>query len=140
MPRHKRVYRHKRRYGRYGGFRGFHRVRHSAKIPLEMVIAGASIPFTPPQDGWRSIVDELSSAGSPQDKGKNIIRYLSQGFMGFDPSNPSAFNAFAAINPFDLSSARYTKMLLYAGLISMVRKRIVHLPMKKIPILGRYIS
>jgi hypothetical protein len=46
----------------------------------------------------------------------------------------------ATLNPFNMEAVRYTKMLAVAALISRVRKRFVHIPMKKVPFVGRYIS
>jgi hypothetical protein len=98
-----------------------------------MAITGISIPFTPVAPGWPSLYERIKE-GNIQES----MYVLKKGFLNMDPDG--SINFPDLINPFDVNAGKFVKMLLYASLISKVRKRFVKLPMKKIPFIGRYIS
>jgi hypothetical protein len=127
MPKKRSV----RRYGRR-----LKRRFSKAKVPFETLIAAGVIPFTPAQTGWRS--DWLLS-GNLQE----ITNQLKSGFLGMD-INTGAIDIMGALNPFEMNKARFSKMLLYASLLGMVRRKITGrytAPLfKKIPIIGRIVS
>jgi hypothetical protein len=124
-----------RRYGRR-----FKRKASKAKVPFEVLIAGGSIPFT----------DAASGISSPYDRAVNgdyvgVMDALKVGFLGFEPGrNTQTMNIMAALNPFDFEHARYSKMLLYAGLLGTVRKKLTgrytNKLFAKIPLIGRWVS
>jgi len=112
------------------------RTRRQAKIPLEVAIAGLSIPFTGAASGFASPVECVQKQDFT-----GLADNLKVGFLGFKPArNASEFDLFRALNPFDMQVGRYYKMLIVAGLISKLRKRLVRIPFKKVPLIGRYIS
>lgn len=112
------------------------RRRVKPKIPLEVAGAGIAIPFVPARDGWASIYDDIQS-GNLQDIGN----LLAMGFAGIDTTGGGEpLNVMNMLNPFDLNTARYTKMLIWAGIASKVRKKFVKLPMSRVPLIGKYIS
>jgi hypothetical protein len=124
-----------RRYGKR-----FKRKASKAKIPFEVLIAGGSIPFTPAASGISSIFDSAQNGDFV-----GVADALKVGFLGMKPArNTSEFDLMAAINPFNFESARYTKMLIYAGLIGSIRRKIsgryTNKLFAKIPLLGRWVS
>jgi hypothetical protein len=125
----------KRSYGRR-----FKRRASKAKMPFEVLIAGASIPFTPAATGYRGIYDAAINGDMI-----GVMDELKTGFLGFDPArNTQTFNLMAALNPFDFEHARFSKMLLYAGLLGSVRKKLTgrytSKMFSKIPLIGRWVS
>lgn len=112
---------------------GRSRTRHKRTIPLEVVVAGVAIPFTPATEGWNTPMAYVQGGDY-----EGAMNALKQGFLGMQPDG--SMDLMRTLNPFDFNTARYTKMLIAAGLVSKVRKRLVHIPLDKIPIVGRYIS
>jgi hypothetical protein len=104
---------------------------------MEMLLGAAAIPFTPGYpDGLSPI--QLAQNGD----GQGLMSTLVHGFTGFNIGS-GQFNPMAALNPFEFNTARYTKILLWTGLMGMVRKKLVpkssHL-IRKVPIIGRWVS
>lgn len=110
--------------------------RGNPKIPFETLIAGASIPFTPAQPGWQR--DWILSGNI-----REIMNQLQSGFLGMD-INTGRIDLLAALNPLNFDKARFTKMLLFASLLGMARRKIIGRytsPLfKKIPLIGRWVS
>jgi hypothetical protein len=125
----------KRSARRYG--RRLKRRFSKAKAPFEMLIAGAAIPFTPAARGWATPYDYAMQGNIT-----GIMHNLKNGFLGIDADQ--SFDLFRTLNPFDMDRARYTKMLIYAGIIGSIRRKITGrytAPLfKKIPIIGRIVS
>ena len=120
--------------------KGYYAGRTKAKIPFEVLIAGGSIPFTPAASGISSIFDSAQNGDFV-----GVADALKVGFLGMKPArNTSEFDLMAAINPFNFESARYTKMLIYAGLIGSIRKKLsgryTNKLFAKIPLIGRWVS
>ena len=74
-----------------------------------------------------------------------LISQLKSGFLGYDIFNTAAgVDIMGALNPFNMERARWTKTLIYAGLIGMVRRKITgrytNPLMKKIPLIGRFVN
>jgi len=111
-----------------------HRKKARRTIPLEVVLTGGAIPFTPARSGWRTPYENIQ-AGDYRYAMGNLVT----GFTPFDPLH-NQLDIIGYLNPFDFERGRYMKMLLYAGLASKVRKKIVRIPFDKIPIIGKYIS
>lgn len=131
MANRKKTRRKPSRFRRFG--RRVARRAAKQKFPLETVIAGAAIPFTPASDGWNSPFGLAQQGGYDQ-----IMPTLAKGFLNMEPNGQ--VNIWGIINPFDFNSARYTKMLIASALVSKVRKKFVHLPLDRIPMVGKYIS
>lgn len=116
--------------------RAYGRLRHrvgKAKIPIEVVVAGISIPFTPAKTGYSMPVNDAKAQNW-----EGVLTQMKSGFLGMESDGSVDF--WSLINPFNMESARYTKMLALAGLISKGRKRIVHLPIGRVPFVGKYLS
>jgi len=124
MPRRKR--RRRRRV-----FRAIR--RRKPKIPLEVAIALGAIPFTPSWTGAKSLVGDAQARDF-----EGLARQLKCGFLGFSPEGN--LDLMGALNPFEPNRARYIKMLIAAGIMSKIRKKMVKIPFEKIPLIGRYIS
>lgn len=92
-----------------------------------------AIPFSGAKSGWQSPIADVQ-----QQNWEGLANNLKSGFLGLNPDG--SFDPFNALNPFNFEDARYSKMLLWSGIMSKVRKRFVRIPMGKIPIVGRYIS
>ena len=107
--------------------------RKKSKIPLETMIALGAIPFTPAANGWGSPFTDIQ-AGNINGVGNN----LKLGFLGID--DQGRFDIAKLLNPFDMNYGRYTKMLIYSGVISKLRKSLVRIPFDKVPLIGKYIS
>ena len=107
--------------------------RKKPKIPLETMVALGAIPFTPAKNGWAT---PLACAQDRHWEG--IGENLKQGFLGINTDG--SFDLFSTLNPFDMNSARYTKMLIMSGVISKFRKKLVRIPFDKVPLIGKYIS
>jgi hypothetical protein len=120
-----------RRYSRFKHRAG------KAKAPLETLVAGALIPFTPAQTGQLSPWDYLQKGDI-----NGVVVQLKSGFLGMDYQGN--IDIAAAINPMNMEKARYVKMLIFGTLLGVVRRKITGkytTPlMKKIPILGRMVS
>lgn len=118
-------------------FRRYHRKK--PKIPLETMIAGASTFFIPAREGYYAPVDHLQSGNV-----KGVLYNYLEGFTGIDMDGGKFdFNLGQTLNPFDFSRARYWKLLLYATLLGIVRKRLVRQSsqlIQKIPLIGRIVS
>jgi hypothetical protein len=123
-----------RRSRRYG--RRLKRRFSKAKVPFETLIAVGTIPFTPAQSGWSS---NWLMSGNIQE----ITNQLKSGFLGMDISNGS-IDLMRALNPFDMERARFTKTIMYATILGMIRRKITGkytAPLfKKIPVIGRIVS
>lgn len=128
MARRRRRKRRRRRIRRWAR-------RRKPKIPLEVLGAGIAIPFVPPRDGWSSPFDAVQS----QDW-RGLGGTLAMGFAGVDTLGGEPMDVFAMLNPFDMSRARYTKMLIWAGVASKIRKKFVRIPFDRVPLVGKYIS
>lgn len=113
------------------------RRRCKAKIPLEVAIAGVAIPITPCKDGMQTPL-QYAQRGDWDGLGTS----LTLGFLGFGTGRQAGvkFDLFKVLNPFDMSRARYSKMLIYAGFLSKVRKKLVHIPFDRVPLIGKYLS
>jgi hypothetical protein len=127
--------RSRRSYGRR-----FKRHVSKAKIPFEVLIAGGSIPFTDAASSISSIYDSARIGDFV-----GVADALKVGFLGMKPArNASEFDLMAALNPFNFESARYTKMLIYAGLLGGIRKKLsgryTNKLFAKIPVIGRWVS
>jgi len=119
----------KRRYTRRAKYR-----RKKRKIPLETIVALGAIPFTPSWTGGRSLI-EYAQTGDYSRVGET----LAHGFLGFAPST-GKFPIMNVLNPFDMGYARFTKMLIWSGVMSKIRKSVVRIPFDKVPLIGKYIS
>lgn len=123
----------RRKYPRRRTYRKKRR-RPKPKIPLEQLAGLIAIPFTPPGSNRQLNIIKLVQANDWSTLG----RYITEGFLGFSDQRP--FNALQTINPLDFSTARWWKILFWAGVVSKVRKRLVRVPMDKIPFLGKFVS
>lgn len=116
-------------------WRGRARRRFStAKVPFEVLIAAGTIPFTPARDGWRS---DWVTSGNFQE----IAAQLKMGFLGMGDGQ---MDIMQTLNPLNMNVARFSKTLIYAALIGMVRRKLTGkytAPLfKKIPFIGRFVS
>jgi len=114
-----------------------------AKVPFEVLIGAATIPFTPAQTGCMTPMEALQQGNMIE-----LMNQLKSGFLGIDIWNRGAGgagpNIMGLLNPFDMECGRFTKTLLYAGLIGMVRRKITgrytNGLFKKIPLIGRIVN
>lgn len=135
MARRRRRFPRIRRYGS--------RLRRrvgKAKVPFEVLIGAGTIPWTPAQSGCMTPVDALQQGNMVE-----LIAQLKSGFLGFDIFNTAAgVDIMGALNPFNMERARWTKTLIYAGLIGMGRRKITgrytNPLMKRIPLIGRFVN
>lgn len=112
-----------------------------ARIPLEVVIAGGATIVTPATEGWGSPMQHMQDGAMDlvaQDYAKGLANITL-------PMNGQAFqfDIVGLLNPFDLNSARYTKMLFWSAIASKVRKKMIPQlgqMMQKVPYLGRFVS
>lgn len=130
----------KRKISRRSYGKRFKRRASKAKIPFEVLIAGGSIPFTDAAPGVSSPFNRAQAGDFV-----GVMDALKVGFLGMNPArNASEFNLMAALNPFDFEHARYSKMLLYAGLMGSIRRkftgRYTNKLFSKIPLVGRWVS
>jgi len=110
------------------------RRRGTRKIPFELAITAGAIPFVKANDGFTYTPLQAIQAGKYEDAMRSLMDGLTPiGWYG-------DVDIIRYLNPFDMSRGRYMKMLLYAGLASKVRKRVVKIPFDRIPIVGRYVS
>ena len=125
----------KRSARRYG--RRLKRRFSKAKVPFETLIAVGTIPFTPAQSGWATPLSDLQAG-----KLDSVMSHMKSGFLGMDPNGN--IDIMGALNPFNMERARYTKTIIYATLLGMVRRKITGrytAPLfKKIPLIGRIVS
>jgi hypothetical protein len=125
----------KRSARRYG--RRLKRRFSKAKVPFETLIAVGTIPFTPAQSGWATPLSDLQAG-----KLDSVMSHMKSGFLGMDPNG--SIDIMGALNPFNMERARYTKTIIYATLLGMVRRKITGrytAPLfKKIPLIGRIVS
>jgi len=129
----KKLVKRKRRR-RPGRVRAYFR-RKKPKIPLEVAIALGVTPLTPAESyGMNSIVTNVQQADW-----EGVRNNLVSGFLGMDWSTGN-IDLVRLLNPFDMERGRYVKMLIAAGVIGKIRKRLVKIPFDKIPFVGRYIS
>lgn len=105
------------------------------KIPLEVAVALGAIPFTPCSEWGAGIIPNIQ-AENPRAAAREAVH----GFIGVDIDYPQGLDVFRTLNPLDFGVARYTKILIMAGIISKFRKSLVKIPMDKIPFIGKYIS
>lgn len=115
-----------------------HRKRTPKTVPFEVLIAAGTIPFTPATNGSKSILGHI------QDQNWDAVgKTLKTGFLGIDYSTDQ-FDIFGMINPMDMEHGRFTKTLIIAGLIGMIRKKLsgkYTAPLfRKIPFIGRWVS
>jgi len=121
----------------YGRKRGFIRRHIKGKVPLEMLIGAGTIPFTEPNTGWGSFPVKAIQNGD----WTGLMDQLKAGFIGMAPSGQ--IDVFNLLNPFNLESGRYTKILFWSGIAGKIRKRMVpqsSMLIKKIPLVGRWVS
>lgn len=122
------------------------RRRRPKTIPFETLVATASLPFIPPGDEWT-----IGAPYTQLTQYKSItgaLRGLLSGFTGitvYDDTgkNISYPNIAQVLNPLDFSRARYWKIIFWASIAGMIRKRLVKgssYLFKKIPIIGRWVS
>ena len=74
-----------------------------------------------------------------------LVQGLKSGFLGVNIWNQGAGpDIMGMLNPFNMEVGRYTKTLIYAGLIGMVRRKITgrytNPLFKKIPLIGRFVN
>jgi len=125
-----------RRYGRR-----LKRRFSKAKVPFEVLIGAATIPFTPAQSGCMTPLEALQAGNMTE-----LVSQMKSGFLGVDifGSSGGGPDVMRMLNPFDMERGRYTKTLIYAGLIGMVRRKITGrytTPLfKKIPLIGRIVN
>lgn len=117
------------------------RVRHRVskmRVPFEVPIALASIPFTTPAEGWGVTPYQAAQQG---DIG-GIMAELNKGFLGMNQDG--SVDVFSAVNPFNFGNARYSKMLLWAGLIGSFRRKLsgkyTDPLIRRIPMIGRILG
>jgi len=138
MARRRRRFPRVRRYGSR-----LKRRFSKAKVPFEVLIGAATIPFTPAQTGCMTPMEALQQGNMIE-----LMNQLKSGFLGIDIWNRGAGgagpNIMGLLNPFDMECGRFTKTLLYAGLIGMVRRKITGRYtsglFKKIPLIGRIVN
>lgn len=123
-------------------WRGRARRRFSkAKVPFEVLIGAATIPFTPAQSGCMTPFEAVQRGNMVE-----LMAHLKSGFLGIDIFGRygGGVNLMGLINPFDMEVGRYTKTLIYAGLVGMVRRKLTGkytAPLfKKIPLIGRFVN
>lgn len=110
--------------------------RYSPKIPLEVAIAGISVPFTPAEPGWDT---PLNYAMNQDFEG--LAASLRSGFLGVEGGRtPAGVNIMGLLNPLDMNTGRYLKMLVIGAVASKIRKSFVKIPFKRVPFIGKYIS
>jgi hypothetical protein len=106
------------------------------RVPIETLIAGGLIPFTPAETGWAS---NWIMSGNLQE----ITNQLKSGFLGMDIRTGN-IDIMRLANPFDMERGRFTKMLLLATLIGTVRSKLTGKytqPLfNKIPMIGRFLK
>jgi hypothetical protein len=126
----------KRSSRRYG--RRLKRRFSKAKVPFETLIAAGTIPWTAAQTGWGTPFN-CATRGDID----GIMLNLKSGFLGMS-NGSGGIDLMAALNPFNMECARYTKILTYATILGMIRRKITGrytAPLfKKIPLIGRFVS
>ena len=122
MARKKKVY-HRRYFTK-------RRRRSAPKLPIEVAVGLIGIPFTP-------LAGTSILACAQAGNWEGVANLLRLGFIGMMPDGKFDLGDCLSLTG---ESARFTKILLIAGLASKIRKRLVKIPMKKIPILGQYVS
>jgi len=138
MAKRRRTYRRytapiRRRTSRY--YKGIRRRVGKPKIPLEVAIAGISIPFMPPSAGWSESPASLAMRGDLQNTGT----HLAKGFLNLEPNG--TINLWQTLNPTDFNGARYFKILILAGLMAKIRHRLArNVNFGKLPLVGKIIS
>ena len=131
------------RIGRYGG--RLKRRFSKAKVPFEVLIAAGTIPFTPAQSGCMTPMEALQQGNMVE-----LMAQLKSGFLGIDIFGSSRGgtvggpNIMGLLNPFDMEVGRFSKTLLYAGIIGSIRRKITgrytNPLFKKIPLIGRIVN
>jgi hypothetical protein len=115
------------------------RKRKPKTVPMEMLASGIATLVVPGKENYFAPINHIQS-GNFQGVGLNYLA----GFTGIDADGGKFnFDLMKTINPFDFSTARYWKMLLWSGLIGKVRKKIVPQSsqlFRKIPFIGRWVS
>jgi hypothetical protein len=124
-----------RRSRRYG--RRLKRRFSKAKVPFETLIAVGAIPWTAAAPSWSTPFEYMQQGNIT-----GVMHSLKKGFIGMEPDGK--MDLMKTLNPFDMDNARYTKMIMIATLIGMVRRKITGrytAPLfKKIPLIGRIVS
>lgn len=113
--------------------------RRKPTMPFEVLMAGVGHLFMPASDYGT----EAPFTAIQQGRFDRLGIAELAGWTGFDVGAPQNFDLFRSINPFDMGRAPYWKLLMWSGLISKVRRKIVPQSstfFKKIPLLGKYIS
>jgi len=126
--------RRKRRSRARAYYRKIRNYAANKKIPLEVGFGLVSLPFM-----------QTAAFASPYSYAKggdyeSTMRAFVHGFTGIDPQGVVKFDAKTALNPLNFNSAGMLKVLLMTGIASKVRKRIIRIPMGKIPLLGKWVS
>lgn len=112
------------------------RIRRKRTIPFESFIAGVS-HLAIPQFGASPL--QALSQGNLQ----GFLKSEVGGWTGINLDNPSDINVLQMINPFDFSRGAYWKLMLLAGIVGAVRKRLFRnssMLFRKIPLIGRWVS
>jgi hypothetical protein len=104
----------------------------SQKIPLEVAVAGIAGMVTPVADGWASLLDYAKNGDFV-----GLGKALNLTVLGINTDGK--LDIAGLLNPV-APQGRFIKTLIVAGLVHKVRTKLVKIPMKKVPILGRYIS
>lgn len=123
----------KRRVGRIRRYsRKIRRRVGSQKFPLEMAVAAGAWALTPVADGWASPIDYVKTGNTTE-----IGKMLGLSFLGMN--SDGKIDVAGILNP-SAPQARFWKLMLLAGIMHKVRTKVVKIPMKRIPLIGRYIS
>ena len=91
------------------------------------------MPFTSPASGYKSPVEALQGGNLAE-----VMDTLKKGFLGMSPDGQ--IDIMGVLNPMNMDAAKYTKLLLAAGIIAKIRKSVFKVSLKKIPMLGKYVS
>ena len=101
-------------------------------MPLEVAVAGIAGVMTPVADGWGSLLDYVKNGDF-----QGLGRALNLTVLGVNTDGKLDLQGW--FNPI-APQGKLIKMLIAAGLIHKVRTKLVRIPMKKVPIVGRYLS
>jgi hypothetical protein len=109
-------------------------------VPFEVLIGAATIPFTPAQTACMTPMEALQQGNMIE-----LVNQLKSGFLGYDIFNvDKGPDIMRMLNPFDMERGRFTKTLVIAGLIGLVRRKITgrytNPLFKKIPLIGRIVN
>lgn len=107
------------------------------RVPFEVPIGLLATPFIPPAPGWGTPFDSAKEGNM-----ENTVKRIAKGFIGMNEDG--SINLWSALNPFDTNDARYSKIILAAGLIGGVRRKLsgkyTDPLVRKIPWVGRILG